>query len=53
MPDSATAADLMFRPAGELAGLVRDGQQTFNEMMVGYLGLEVPVAATEASGKPE
>ena len=33
MPDSATAADLMFRPATELAGLVRDGEVTARELV--------------------
>ena len=33
MPDSATAADLMFRPATELAGLVRDGELTARELV--------------------
>ena len=33
MPDSATAADLMFRPATELAGLVRDGELSARELV--------------------
>lgn len=33
MPDSATAADLMFRPATDLAGLVRAGEVTARELV--------------------
>ena len=33
MTDAATAADLMFRPASELAGLVRDGQVSARELV--------------------
>jgi len=33
MTDAATAADLMFRPASELADLVRDGQITARELV--------------------
>ena len=37
MTDSATAADLMFRPAHELAGLVRAGQISARELVEGSL----------------
>ena len=33
MTDAATAADLMFRPASELADLVRDGEVTARELV--------------------